>query len=156
VKNKIFSPLRLNAAGKILICTICCREKDQAEGLLPALQRYRSSRIKTVSKLSRKAGWPFAILSGKYGLISADEPIPYYDRLMGEDDLGKIIEKNTVFLKKNGIKMIFFLIPAPAIDPHVVPYLKSMEAAAESTGSELKIIFVPPYPKLHFMKSRIN
>ena len=156
MENKIFSPLRSNAPGKILVCTICCREKDRAEGLLPALRRYRSSRIKTVSSLARKAGWPFAILSGEYGLISADEPIPYYDRLMGEDDLGKIIAKNTAFLKKNGIEKVFFLIPDPATDPRVLPYLKSLEVAAESTGSELKTISVPPYPELHFVKSRIR
>ncbi len=133
--------------GNTLVSTICCREKDRAEGLLPAFRRYRSERIDTVRHLAREAGLPFAILSGKFGLIDAGQPIPYYDKLMEEADLEDIVEKNTVYIKKNGIGEIVFLLPDPALDPHVKPYLESMERATAASRCALKTIFVPPYPE---------
>ncbi len=132
---------------KILICTICCREKDRAEGLLPAVRRYRSDRIRKVHSLAWKAGLPFAILSGKFGLIAGEEPIPYYDKLMEGDYLGRIIGLNTAFLKKNGIRKVIFLLPDPADDPHLRPYLRSPQSAARAAGNKLETIFVPPYPE---------
>jgi hypothetical protein len=130
-----------------IVCTICCREKDRSEGVLPAIRRYKSKRIDTVAGLARDAGRPLAILSGKYGLIDADEPIPYYDKLMGEGDLGEIIAKNIAFLEKNNVGKVIFLCPDPAIDPHVQPYLRSIQAAARGTRCKLETIFVPPMPE---------
>ncbi len=132
---------------KTIVCTICCREKDRADKLLPAIRRYKSERIKTVAGLARNAGMPFAILSGKYGLINADEPIPYYDKLMGEGDLGEIIAANIAFLEKNEIGKVIFLCPDPAIDPHVQPYLRSIQASARGTACKLETIFLPPMPE---------
>ena len=132
---------------QILVCTICCREKDRTDKLLPAIRRYKSERIKTVAGLARDAGLPLAILSGKYGLIDADQPIPYYDKLMGEGDLGEIIAANIAFLEKNEVGKVIFLCPDPAIDPHVQPYLRSIQAAARGTGCELKTILIPPMPE---------
>ena len=131
----------------IIVCTICCREKDRAEGVLPARRRYRSKRIEAVAELAREAGRPFIILSGKYGLIDEDEPIPYYNKLMGEEDLGDIIAANIAFLDENKVEKVIFLCPDPAIDPHVKPYLRSIQAAARGTRCELETIFVPPFPE---------
>ncbi len=132
---------------KTIVCTICCREKDRTDKLLPAIRRYKSERIKTVAGLARDAGLPLAILSGKYGLIDANEPIPYYDKLMGECDLGEIIAANIAFLEKNEVGKVIFLCPDPAIDPHVQPYLRSIQAATRGTGGKLKTIFLPPMPE---------
>ena len=140
MNNKIFR-------RKILIATICCREKDRTEGLLPAIRRYRSDRIRKVHSLARKAGLSFAILSGQFGLIDGEEPIPYYDKLMGDDDLGEIIGLNTAFLENKGIRKVIFLIPDPAGDPHLRPYLRSLQSAARAAGNELQTIFIPPYPE---------
>ena len=131
----------------IIVCTICCREKDKAEGDLPAIQRYKSKRIDTVAGLARKAHRPLVILSGKYGLIDADKPIPYYDKLMGTDDVGDIIGKNIFFLEENKVGKVIFICPDPVIDPHVKPYLRSIQAAARGTACELETIFVPPFPE---------
>jgi len=130
-----------------LVCTICCREKDRSEGVLPAIRRYKSKRIEAVAGLARDAGLPLAILSGKYGLIYADEPIPYYDKLMGEGDLGEIIAANINFLEKNNVGKVIFLCPDPAIDPHVQPYLRSIQAAARGTRCKLETILLPPMPE---------
>lgn len=139
--------LRDMTGNKIMVCTICCREKDRAEGTLPALRRYKSKRINAVAGLTRNAGMTLAILSGKYGLIDEDRPIPYYDKLMKTGDVGDIIGKNITFLEKNEVGKVIFLCPDPAIDPHVQPYLRSIQAAARGTGCELETIFVPPLPE---------
>ena len=141
--------------NQIIVCTICCREKDQAEGVLPAWRRYKSKRIDAVAELARESDLPFIILSGKYGLIDADEPIPYYDKLMGEGDLGDIIGANIAFLEKNKVKKVIFLCPDPAIDPHVKPYLRSIQAAARGTGCGLETIFVPPFPKFQEISGKV-
>ncbi len=139
-----------------IVCTICCREKDRADKLLPAIRRYKSERIKAVAGLAREADLNFAILSGKYGLIDADEPIPYYDKLMGEGDLGEIIAANIAFLEKNEVGKVIFLCPDPAIDPHVQPYLRSIQASARGTGCKLEIIFLPPFPKFLEISGKTN
>ena len=141
---------------QIIVCTICCRKKDRSDKLLPAIKRYKSKRIDAVAGLAREASLPLAILSGKYGLIDKDTPIPYYDKLMGEGDLGEIIAANIAFLEKNEVRKVIFLCPDPAIDPHVQPYLRSIQAAARGTGCILKTIFVPPFPKFQEILGKIN
>ncbi|MFH1038710.1 MAG: hypothetical protein V1789_08610 [PVC group bacterium] len=140
----------------VLVSTICCREKDRSEGLLPAFRRYRSARIRSAAGLARRAKLPFAILSGAFGLIDAATPIPYYDKLMEEGDLEEIAAKNAAYLKGKGIGDIVFLVPDPAADPHVAPYLKSLEMAAAAAGCGLKTIFVPPYPKCSDISGKIK
>jgi len=130
----------------ILLATICCREKDREEGLLPAVRRYRSERIRRLQELAGEAGLPFAILSGLFGLLDAEEPIPYYDRLMAEDDIERISAAAAKFLKEGRIDEVIFCLPDPALDPHVGPYLRSMEKAAAAADSRLRIYFLPPYP----------
>lgn len=131
---------------KVFLATICCREKDRATGLLPAFRRYRSERIDRISELAAAVGSPFAILSGLYGLIDSLEPIPYYDRLMSEDDVNRIALANAEFLKKRQVAGVVFCLPDPSLDPHVRPYLRSMEEAASAAGCRLKVFFLPPYP----------
>ncbi len=130
----------------IFLATICCREKDRAAGLLPAVRRYRSRRIGRIAELAGETGLDLAILSGLYGLIDAEEPIPYYDRLMGEGDIARVTAANREYLRSRKIDGVIFCLPDPAIDPHVKPYLKSMEAAVDAAGCGLKVFFLPPYP----------
>lgn len=132
---------------KILVCTICSRKKNRAEGLLPALQRYHSQRIRTIFSLARKEGLSFAILSGKFGLIGPEKPIPYYDKLLAEEDVGVISSQIVSFLSRNVIKKVIFLLPNPARDPRVAPYIESMRQAIKNTDIGLDIRYVPLYPK---------
>jgi hypothetical protein len=131
----------------ILLVTICCREKDRASGLLPAIRRYRSERIERLARLAGEAGLPFAILSGYFGLLGAEDPIPYYDRLMKAGDIERIAAAGEQFLRERGVGKVIFCLPDPALDPHVNPYLKSMEAAAAGAGCRLQVYFLPPYPR---------
>ncbi len=63
----------------IAICTLCSRDKNEEVGLLPARERYVSERIRNVERIANELGVPFYIVSGKFGLLQADELIPYYD-----------------------------------------------------------------------------
>ena len=130
-----------------LVCTICCREKDHSPGLLPASRRYLSDRIRRVYQLAREAGLGFVILSGRFGLISPDQPIPYYDQLLREDEAKEMSGRVADFLKKNEVKKIIFLLPDPELDPHVRPYLNSMKHGARKAGAALEVITLPPYPE---------
>lgn len=132
---------------EILVCTVCSRAKDRGEGLLPAIRRYRSPRIDKIFALARKEGFAFAILSGEYGLIPPTEPIPYYDKLLSERDIGPIGDKAVLYLKRNAVRRVIYLLPDPAVDPNVIPYLETMRRAGSSTGVSLEVGFVPPYPE---------
>ena len=113
--------------------------------MLPAVDRYQSERIDKIAGIARGKGYPFAILSGKYGLIDSRQPIPYYDKLLTEKDIPAAVRKSTLFLEGRSIEKILFLLPDPAVDPHVTPYIKTMEQACAATAIDLEIRFVPPY-----------
>ena len=71
----------------VLFATYCSAEKDGASGDLPAIKRYTSDRILGVAAAARGAEARFGILSGQFGLISADHPLPYYDHLLQPDEI---------------------------------------------------------------------
>lgn len=62
-----------------IICTICSKKKRDDIALLPARVRYTAPHIQFTEEKSKESGLPFFILSGKYGIISADREIPNYD-----------------------------------------------------------------------------
>ncbi len=139
------SRLKFFPPGKILICTICSRDKDQREGLLPAIERYNSPRIDQVFSLAREGGHAFAILSGKYGLLFPKTPIPYYDKLLKKEDIEEVGARAALCLKENDFRSVILLLPDPAIDPNVVPYIETMKRAGEIGGVPVEVRFVPPY-----------
>ncbi len=115
--------------------------------MLPAIRRYRSERIRRLAELAVQTDLPLVILSGLYGLIAAEEPIPYYDRLMGESDIPRIAGLSAEFLKERLVTGVVFCLPDPEIDPHVKPYLNSMAEACATVGVGLRKYFLPPYPR---------
>ena len=69
--------------------TYCSAEKSRTPGEIPAIVRYTSRRIQWVNKRAQKHGEAFFIVSGKYGLIKAEEEIAYYDFLLTSDALNE-------------------------------------------------------------------
>jgi len=137
-----------NKRGSRILCTICCRDKDPSPGLLPAVRRYRSERIARAAELARKAALPLVILSGKLGPVWADEPIPYYDLLLLPRSVPRVRRRVASFLKQHGIGTVDYLLPDPARDPKVVPYLRAMAEGAREAGAELRLFLLPPFPRL--------
>lgn len=66
-----------------LLILSCSRRKRSEPGLLPAAERYDGPAFRMLRKYARAAPAPPTwILSAEYGLISADQPLPVYDRQM--------------------------------------------------------------------------
>ena len=91
-----------------IIMTICSAEKDMDMAHMPAKQRYLNNRIKIVDQIGKKKSLPFYILSGKLGVIKADELIPWYDKQLKMDDIPTILPIIIKQLKKEDIKEIIF------------------------------------------------
>jgi len=132
---------------KTLVCTVCCRDKLTEPGLIPARKRYLSKRIARVGFLADAAGFPFAILSGKYGLIDAEHPIPHYDKLMQPEEVDPLATANAHYLVGRGIERVIFLAADLETDPRGKPYLASIREGAKRAGVILEVIFIPPYPE---------
>lgn len=90
-------------------CTICSKEKKSKHGLLPAIERYDSSRIRSVYQEGKQKGVPMIILSGKHGLLSPQDKIEWYDHMIEPEDLLTLITKITYGLHdRNVTKLVFF------------------------------------------------
>ena len=65
-----------------MVVTYCCRKKNPSPDLLPAKERYLSSRIRAAGETASLLRFGFRILSGLYGLLAAGQLIPDYDHLL--------------------------------------------------------------------------
>ena len=74
-----------------VICTTCSKRKRRAPGLLPARRRYLSRRIRHVLTLAERTGRAALILSGQYGLLAPDDPIPWYDHALTTDEVETLV-----------------------------------------------------------------
>ena len=75
------------ASNPRLLILSCSQRKHSTQGLLPALQRYDGPAYRVMNKFTRVHPsearlLDVYILSAEFGLISAGEPIPNYDRRM--------------------------------------------------------------------------
>ena len=96
-------------------------------GKIPSIERYNSSRINLIYEKSKKDKVPFVILSGKFGLLSPEEEIEWYDQklnLSQSEELSEIVKNQ---IEKQKIK-------------HFVFFLKSEDLEAKKYEKFLKII----------------
>jgi hypothetical protein len=113
-----------------IICTLCSREKRNDKELVPASIRYTSARIEKVKKTAEDKKLPLFFLSGKFGLISEYEKIPYYDHLLDPAEILSLSEVVKKQLKENGITEINF-ISKPNETSDSKPYTDVLETAAK-------------------------
>ena len=76
----------ISSNSRLLILS-CSQKKRSSPGSIPALERYDGPAFRVMNKFIRvcspEAQLPDTyILSAKFGLISADKPIPHYDHRM--------------------------------------------------------------------------
>ena len=122
----------------IYACTNCGREKSTLTGSIPAKERYVSERVKKVIELSNQKRLPLLFISGKYGLISADTKIPYYNHRLEESSVSTLIIlaiKQAKDLKIS--KLIFYARPK---DDKLKPYYDVIEKVCSNLG--IKVDFV--------------
>ncbi len=120
--------------------TYCSAEKRTDGSLLPAIERYRSDRIKRIYSAALACSVDFFILSGEFGLVSPNQPIPYYDHLLVSDEI-KLHSANIVEqIKKYGItQIIFFTLPV-ALDESLAVYHASLRLACQSASIKLSFV----------------
>lgn len=111
-----------------VICTICSKEKDVAGNSLPARLRYLTPRIKAVGKIAKELKLPLFILSGKYGIISAEEMIPYYDHILKEEEISDLSRLISRQLEENHITEIDFYTKN---EPAWLPYTQAIQKGIE-------------------------
>ena len=68
---------------KIVIVTACGSKKENSPH--PAWRLYTSSRIRYLYKKSKELGYPFYILSAKYGLVHSEDILEPYDEILTEE-----------------------------------------------------------------------
>lgn len=91
-----------------IVCTICSRSKNENKGLLPADERYIGDHIGKAKEISKQSNVPLFILSGKYGLISSKQKIPYYDYYLEDKNIDSLAKTVYQQIKKANITEIDF------------------------------------------------
>jgi hypothetical protein len=122
-----------------ILSTYCSAEKRTVVGNVPAVSRYISKRIDWVAEQAEKEDRPFFILSGKYGIIPATHPIPYYDHLLTEEEVSAHAQKVASQIKEHGITHITFYTRSLQQDPNVAPYINCITQAAELAKVDLVV-----------------
>ena len=103
---------------------------------MPASERYNSDRIEEIKQQSKHRGEKFAILSGKYGLLTPEEKIPYYDKILTEDRVSELrpkIESQLDKMKHSGV--IYHTRPVQGARR---PYFKVIKEACRNQNAEFK------------------
>ncbi len=121
-------------------CTYCSADKRIDPEPLPALERYLDERIHALAAKAEAAGVAFLILSGEYGLLRPEEPIPWYDCLLGTEAVDSLAAKMSGQLIALGCSELVYHTVAAAIDPQIVPYRTAITLACESAGTKLIIV----------------
>jgi hypothetical protein len=120
--------------------TYCSAEKETYEHPLPAINRYRSDRIRRIYSAAESAGTVFFILSGEYGLLKPYAPIPYYDHLLVADEVEAHSLKVAEQIKQHGItQIIFFTLPV-SVDEKLAAYHACLRLACQTAAINLSFV----------------
>ena len=117
--------------------TTCCAEKREDEKLLPAKERYQSERVKYVVSESERLNVPLLFLSGKYGVLDANDLIPWYDKALTEKDIDDLIPKVVEQLSNRDVTEIT-LFARPRRTSGWGPYYAVIEQACEELNINIE------------------
>ena len=129
-----------------LYVTCCAAAKDPAEGLLPAAWRYRSARIEAVLALAVARGAEFRILSGRFGLVAAGQPIPDYDQPLTAAAAPLLAEAVAARLREIGPGRVVLFTRTDGDDPGAGPYRACCLAACDRAGLPCRVVELPAGP----------
>ncbi|MFW5713309.1 MAG: hypothetical protein ACOCYU_01425 [Brevefilum sp.] len=121
------------------LITTCSKNKDDAPGLLPAIERYQNSRIEWVYLESIRLNTPMLIFSGEFGLLEPIDPIPWYDHALQMDEISKLIPKIARKLRALGVESLRFYA-RPASEPGWRPYHAALKQACAEADVTLNWI----------------
>lgn len=123
-----------------IVCSYCSAAKRDDEAALPALERYRSERLGRLARQADRGDAPLFILSGRFGLLAAGDPIPWYDHLLGADEAPALAQRVARRLRELGVTEVEYHTAAPAAVAPIRPYLETMRAACAESGAALTIV----------------
>ncbi len=129
-----------------IICTYCSGEKCTDGGLIPAVRRYRSHRITDLARVAHEKGHRFMILSGEFGLIGPEEPLPWYDHLLQSDEVDILAGRVAAVLRLTGASEVEFHTAAPEKVPPIRPYQAVMSAACARADVGLRTVILEGDP----------
>jgi hypothetical protein len=124
-----------------VVCTTCSASKDPSPGPVPARVRYRSPRIDAVGLAAAKRGLPFVILSGKLGLVAAQEGVEPYDQALRAEDVADIAGRASETLKHWGTSRVTAHL-RPAETPGWAPYHSALAEACRLANVDLTVVLV--------------
>lgn len=122
-----------------VFCTNCSASKDPAKGRIPAFKRYISARIVRVQEMAEQANAQVCILSGQFGLVDWDQPLPWYDHLLQADEVESLAQMVAQQILAKSIAQIDYYTVSPQRDSQLVPYLNTIESACNHAGIRLYI-----------------
>ena len=123
-------------------CTYCSASKSLEEGDLPAIQRYLDPRIHKVHEAAYTLGLDFYILSGEYGLVTPDEPIPWYDHLLLTEEVGELVERMAAQIRQHYIEGIVYFTNSISDDSSLIPYRDAIVAACNRAPCSCTVVEV--------------
>ena len=121
-------------------CTYCSRDKNDEPDRIPAIRRYQDSRIEKVYAAASKLGLEFYILSGEFGLLPPQQPIPWYDHLLEPEEVCNLADRVAGQLRDYRITGLVYFTESFAQDPHVIPYHDAIIAACSRTKLPMLVI----------------
>jgi hypothetical protein len=126
-----------------ILCSYCSAAKREDDGLLPAYERYLSTRLRVLWLRGRAQGTPLFILSGEYGLLGAEEPIPWYDHLLQPVEVAALAVGVATRLRELAVDAVEYHTAPLATTPAVRPYFEAISAACAAAGASLNIEILP-------------
>ena len=134
-----FPQLSCQNLAVTVFCTYCSANKDRTPGLLPALERYRSSRIRRVAGAASLARVRFLVLSGRFGLLSPDEPIPWYDHLLEPSEVDELARLAASQLSQAGATLVRYFTES-LDNPKLAPYAEVVRKAGVISGTLVEFV----------------
>lgn len=123
-----------------ILCSYCSADKNPDSGLMPAGERYRSERLGQLRRRGQALGVPLYILSGRFGLVAATDPIPWYDHLLTAAEADAVSRGVAGRLRELGVTDVEYHTADIALTPPVRPYLDAIRAACADAGVCLTVI----------------
>ena len=120
------------------LITTCTADKDPSRHMVPARDRYRGARVCAAVARSERSGLPLLFLSGVYGVISAETPLPWYDHALRPDEVDGLIPVIADQLAVIGPTVLTALL-RPAQTPGWQPYHRLLIGGCQQAGVSLHI-----------------
>ena len=123
-----------------VFCTYCSNKKSREPDDIPAIQRYKSCRIKKVYAATLLVGLPFRVLSGKCGLVSPERPIPDYNHLLTPEEAPTLAQTVVRQIRAEGVTRLVYFTRPLSTDPKVLPYHDALAIACRETSISLCVV----------------